>query len=76
MENRAVAAAQLPDPEVLFEGTYLLGGFSGNANYDVSLDGERFLMVQRTEGVRGAAAELFVAINWFEELKRLVPTDN
>ena len=56
------------DPEVLFEGTYDPGGFSGNANYDVSLDRERFLMVQPTGSGRGAASEFFVAINWLEEL--------
>jgi serine/threonine-protein kinase len=42
-------------------------------NFDISLDGKRFLMVkyQTTAG-----ATTFVAVqNWFEELKRLVPTN-
>jgi hypothetical protein len=44
--------------------------------YDVSPNGERFLMIK--EG--GASdetppAELILVQNWFEELKRLVPTN-
>ena len=42
--------------------------------YDVSPDGQRFLMI--TDGTPdGAAASpsLVVVLNWFEELKRLVP---
>jgi hypothetical protein len=54
-------------PQVLFEEHYL------PYQYDVSADGERFLMIQvpETEPV----TELNVVFNWFEELKRLLPTD-
>ena len=45
-----------------------LGG--RNQNYDVSLDGKRFVYVQRDEGV---PRELRVVVNWFEELERLAP---
>ncbi len=38
---------------------------------DISPDGERFLVIK--EGA--AAAEFVIVVNWFEELKRLVPTD-
>ena len=41
------------------------------ANYDVSPDGERFVMLQGIEGMRGS--EIAVVLNWFEELKHLVP---
>jgi dipeptidyl aminopeptidase/acylaminoacyl peptidase len=57
--------------EVLFEGkslTYWRG------NYDVSGDGQRFLMVMESEE-RSAATQLIVVLNWFEELEGLVPTD-
>jgi len=54
--------------EVLFEGRYLAGGY----HYDVSLDGQRFLMVKESED-QPAASQLIVVLNWFEELKRLVP---
>ncbi len=56
------------NPRLLFEG----GGLPLRrvANYDVSLDGERFVMVQADEQ---AAKQLNIVLNWFEELKRLVP---
>jgi hypothetical protein len=36
--------------------------------YDVSRDGQRFLMLKDTGG------KIVVVANWFEELKRRVPT--
>ena len=41
--------------------------------YDISPDGKRFLMVKESEE-QPAATQLIVVLNWFEELKRLVPT--
>ena len=41
--------------------------------YDVAPDGKRFLMVQRDEPPPPARIE--IALNWFEELERLIPTD-
>ncbi len=38
--------------------------------FDVSRDGERFLMIQRDASSKRS---LVVVLNWFEELKRLVP---
>ena len=60
-------------PRVLFEGRYEFerNGF-GTLNYDVSLDGQRFLMVQSDTS---AASGYAVVLNWTEELKRLVPID-
>jgi hypothetical protein len=56
----------------LFEGTGYLGAGAqgGGRTYDVSPDGNRFLMV-RTEDQ--ASTPLVVVLNWFEELKRLAP---
>ena len=43
----------------------------GAPHYDVSLDGQQFLMVRSPEA---AETPGFVVVeNWFEELKRLVP---
>jgi serine/threonine-protein kinase len=63
------------NPVVLFKGQYAptLGG----RNYDVSPDGRRFLMLK--VAAAGASAQtpparFTVVENWFEELKRLVPT--
>ena len=46
----------------------------GGRPYDVSLDGQRFLVIKEG-GTEGRAAEIVVVENWLEELKRLVPTE-
>ena len=53
--------------EVLFEGGYFLGR---RPNYDVG-PYRRFLMIKNEEPEVG---QIIVVLNWFEELKRLVPT--
>ncbi len=64
-------------PEVLFKGSYFR---SRNRNYDISPDGQRFLMLkevgQTEEGSAPTQDALVVVENWFEELKRLVPIDH
>jgi len=57
-------------PQLVFEGPYLTDNFA-TPNYDISLDGQRFLMIKKEEG---STAQINVVLNWFEELKRLVPT--
>jgi len=56
---------------VLFEGRYYSVRDLPRA-YDLSPDGEHFVMIQ--EGERWGT-RLEVVENWFEELKRLVPTE-
>jgi serine/threonine protein kinase/Tol biopolymer transport system component len=58
-------------PRMLFEGPYLPGG--GFPFYDVSPDGQRFLMLKPVEYQTSAPTQINVTLNWFEELKRLVP---
>ena len=76
----AVAIEAEPDlsvgtPRLLFEGRYLgTGPVHLRRNYDVSPDGQRFLMIQREQDLK--PTEIIVVLNWFEELKRLVPTGN
>ncbi len=60
-------------PRLLFEGNYQLDAV-GHPFYDVSPDGQRFLMVRPKGG--GAPTQLYVVLNWGEELKRLAPMDN
>jgi len=55
----------------LFQGPYQSTN-SVSPNYDVSADGQRFLMVQPSEQ-QPAITEFNVVLNWFEELKRRVP---
>ena len=57
------------NPTVLFEDPYLRGF---RREYDISLDGQRFLMIKEGSS-NDAPRELHVVLNWFEELKRLVP---
>ena len=62
-------------PRLLFEGRFVgTGPVHAQRNYDISPDGQRFLMIKREEDLM--PTELTVVLNWFEELKRLVPTDN
>jgi len=61
-------------PEVLFEGRYRRKpANSGARNYDVTPDGQRFLMVEGGEVTQSTPIHL--TLNWFEELKRLVPVN-
>jgi hypothetical protein len=59
-------------PRTLFEGPYLQSPLTA-ANYDVSPDGQQFLMVKRSEAEGPAPTQINVVLNWFEELKRRVP---
>ena len=66
---------EIGQPTLLFEGRYDRDeAASGNPNYDVTADGQRFVMVKGVEG--SEHRQIQVVTNWFEELKRLVPTDN
>ena len=42
------------------------------ANYDVARESDGFIMVRSDEEL--SASRLVVVLNWFEELRRLVPT--
>jgi serine/threonine-protein kinase len=58
-------------PMLLFKGRY--SSDTIRANYDVSPDGRRFLMVKASEQ-ESALTQINVVLNWFEELKLVVPT--
>jgi Tol biopolymer transport system component/predicted Ser/Thr protein kinase len=60
-------------PKVLFEGQYVPTP-SSFPNYDVSPDGQRFLMLKPSEQAQAAPTQINVVLNWFEELKQKVPT--
>ena len=60
-------------PTVLFEGTYLPPLARGR-QYDVSPDGERFVMVRQTVTTPDTPRSLVLVLNWFEELNERVPT--
>ena len=62
-------------PTVLFEGSYSYGRVGVTSNYDVAADGQRFVMVKESsDAEERPLTQINVVLNWFEELKRLVPT--
>ena len=66
-----------PDkPELLFEGEYSFHAVPGWLNNDISVDGQKFLMIRSQVIEESSPTQINVVLNWFEELNRLVPTDN
>jgi hypothetical protein len=63
-------------PTMLFQGNYPAPN-TGRALYDVSRDGQQFLMIKSPAAEGGGALlrQIVVVQNWTEELKRLVPTN-
>jgi serine/threonine-protein kinase len=65
-------------PRVLWEGHYAEGTSSNcgppgptSSNYDVSAEGDRFLMIKDSE-TDSVATQINVVLNWSEELKQLM----
>ena len=74
----AVSIASTPNftaatPRMLFQGPYPAPN-TGRGLYDVSRDGQAFLMIKNM-AVEGTSRKIILVQNWFEELKRLVPTN-
>ncbi len=67
-------------PRTLFEAPWgLPGGFGSTVpirSYDLAPDGQRFVMITSLSQLeQQPITSIHVVLNWFEELKRLVPTD-
>jgi hypothetical protein len=66
-------------PRALFEVHAVAPGltpglsFSSRGEWDVAPDGKRFLVLKAPEG-QEAGTKLQVVENWFEELRRRIPT--
>ncbi len=60
-------------PKLLFEGHYMTSIFLYERDYEVSPDGQRFLMMKATEQ-ESAVTQLNVVLNWLDELLRLAHT--
>jgi serine/threonine-protein kinase len=72
-ELLVVAIAHTSEPHVGAPRPVLRQSFAGGSRdpaYAVSPDGKRFLIIRRNQD---AAAGIDVTLNWFDELKRLVP---
>ena len=79
LQSGAVPVETEPDfeagaPQVLFGGNFVA---TTGRMYDVSPDGQRFVVVRAAPGNDGETEvpQVVLVQNWFEELKRLVPTD-
>ncbi len=64
---------QVGKPRLLFEGDFRRDIIFGRT-YDITPDGQRFLMLLEAE-LPPPPSQFNVVLNWFEELKRLVPVD-
>ncbi len=63
----------------MFEGPYRFSIGRAMHAFDISPDGEQFLMLKEAEGTSATVDSfdedsIVVIQNWFEELTRLVPT--
>jgi hypothetical protein len=61
-------------PALLFEKAFEHPTCYTRASYDVTPDAHHFVMVQ-SEGEAPPPRRIHVVLNWFEELKRRVPTN-
>jgi serine/threonine-protein kinase len=62
--------------QMILEGNFLIRSGSNKHTYDVSADGERFLLIKPGGSEAGAPAQpqIIVVQNWFEEINRLAPS--
>ena len=60
-------------PRFLFEGDFYDQGRGPSVSHDLAPDGQKFVMIQDLSEPR--LNELQIVQNWFEEVKRLVPTN-
>ena len=68
------AAWRSSTPTKVLQGDYVLFNFPGRT-FDISPDGKRFLMIKAGSGDAPAPQKFVIVGHWFEELKRLVPTN-
>ncbi len=70
------------NPAIVFDNRWYYTGsrpdVSTGRTYNISPDGQRFLMIKDSQSVEqnsiSTPASMVVVLNWYEELKRLVPT--
>ncbi len=71
---RSLSPFQHDTPRLLFEaGPREYGSTTPIRGWDVSADGQRFLLLRPVESTDKPVTMMHVVMNWAEELKRLVP---
>ena len=73
VDIRAVPTFAAGRPKKLFEDENVWGAVT--RNYDVTPDGKKFLMIREENQPLEAVTHIHLVLNWFEELKHLVPTN-
>jgi hypothetical protein len=71
---RSLSPFQADAPRVMFEAKF--GEYEGTAptrSWDVSPDGQKFLLMRPVPSADKPVTVMHVVLNWTEELKRLVP---
>ena len=79
--EESAASLTVGAPTRVFDDHYRVdtsSALGGNSNYDISPDGQRFVMVEEpgpasARGGVSQTARLHLILNWFEELKAKVP---
>jgi serine/threonine-protein kinase len=66
-------ALNVGSPAKVVAAGYVTTGVRPGRTYDVSPDGQRFLMVKQPTANQADTPEIIIWQNWLEELKRLVP---
>ena len=61
-------------PRPFLESVLGTGENQNAGSYDISLDGERLLMVDWDDAGAGGAGRVQAVLNWFKELNERVPT--
>jgi hypothetical protein len=65
----------LASPVKVLEARYTTTGVRPGRTYDVSPDGQRFLVIKPPNSNQAGAPQIRIVQGWFEELKRLVPVN-
>ena len=77
--NRSAPSLQVGTPQVLFAGPFVREvPNSGAHNYDVTVDGQRFLMLETVADEVGSEPpreQITVVLNWHQELLERVPVN-
>jgi serine/threonine-protein kinase len=69
VEVKTEPVFELGTRKILFDDVYVRR--TDHPNYDIHPDNDRFLMIKRNEL---ESTEIIIVLNWFEELKRIVPS--
>jgi hypothetical protein len=67
-------AWRVTQPTQALPARYLDDSGTTSRTFDIAPDGRRFLMMTSGTNDKRAAPQIVVVLNFFEELKRLVPT--